>query len=941
MMDNSKEGLMFYNKKPSFSSSFDPISEKQEEMSGSSKVKNNQIKSKNSNKNLDESITKNVLDDVDIIKHSQTHKNKASWMVNNNSKGILLHTNEEQQNKNSLTKSKKKIIKRNSAQERGNILSSMSLGQLSISEIKDNNKKKGSIGKKELHFQVPVSNANNQENSMTRNFSHTKSISKIVTDFNRANKKRTILTKGRLNFNEKTTTSVYDQIKNSELYEKSESLLFKLKICFAILATFSLISIILNCADSIIYNNKSIEYIKNQNNNNNFFDKNNIENYYCINKRKISHKENAIRISNAVFSLFCSLFLILIYKIKTGAFEDKKKNTKKERFKRMLDEYYNKQRKKGIYKSKLNAKKKEEKDRYEKIKVLDFNSNKKEEYDNKKNKIERNITIRLFITNIIFYPPYINVAFIGKYDNIIYIYSLNSFFLIISLLKISNLYTAIFYLSPLNNSFNKAICKSNLLSLNSKFMFKYNLNKYPLSFLLFNFIILFIIIGILLTCAEFFSVDINNIFWSDINESKTENFLQILSLFLFFSIRNVQEDHCIKSILGKIILFIGGIIGLLISSYFVYYMNNLIEFTPEEQIAFSKLTKLLNPINREHKASNLIKSILITKKMFKENQNTVKDYRTKIEDMIKPKNFQRRLVLQKDNAFNLVFNSNGTSINKMNINEINGNEEKKKFIRFIESIFLHKVKIRVELKNFIDNLKVARNSTLSFNDVLKTVGNKMDVNISQLSNKLEVLIRNDQKFIDFIKFCSNTVKKIKKITESHNSIIQYLTDIHNEHVKQIIEIRKEAEINSPLLYKNALNFPKRMKSNAYRNLNFKKKTPGEFYNNNEKKKKIKRDTYDFNYSKYLVKKQRSSLMSSVFLQNSILDEKIKQARSKQNTTKTTKSRNRRSTNSRTKSLDEWKIMGIDYKEKIKGRHSLVKKVGRSVSVMDRNKNKKV
>ena len=217
----------------------------------------------------------------------------------------------------------------------------------------------------------------------------------------------------------------------------------------------------------------------------------------------------------------------------------------------------------------------------------------------------------------------------------------------------------------------------------------------------------------------------------------------------------------------------------------------------------------------------------------------------------------------------------------------------------------------------------------------------MDINISQLSNKLEVLIRNDQKFIDFIKFCSNTVKKIKKISDNHNSIIQYLTDIHNDHVKQIIEIKKEAELNSPLLYKNSLNFPKRIKSNAYGNFNFKKKAKNKPNNNNEKKKKIKRDIYDFNYSKYLVKKQKSSHMSSVFLLNSILDEKIKQARSKQNTTKTAKSRNRNITNSRTKSLDHWKIMKIDYKEKIKGRHSLVKKVGRSVSVMDRNKNKKV
>ena len=950
MMDNSKEGLMFYNKKPSFSSSFDPISEKQEEMSGSSHVKNNQVNTKNSKENYEENISKNVIDDADFIKHSQTHTNKKSWIFNN-SKSFLFqmedNKNEEQQYRNSLTKSKKKIVKRNSVQEK-NALSNFSHIRLNNSEIRESLKKQNSIGKQGFHLFGRLSNSilqnrslNNQDNSPTNNISRNKSISNIIIDFNKANKKHTILTKGRLKFNEKTTTSVYDQIRNSELYEKSESLLFKLKICFGILAIFSFISIILNCADSIIYNNKSLEYIRNQNNDN-FFDKNNIENYYCIKNRKISSKENSLRITNGIFCILSTLLIIIIYKLSSGSFEKNKKNTKKEKFKRMLDKYYNKRRKKNMSKKILNFQQKDEKDRYEKIKIHNFDLDKEENNDDKNDKIEIDVIIRMCIINIIFYPPYINVSFIGKYYNIIYIYSLNSFFLIISLFKISNLYKAIFYLSPLNNSFNKAICKSNLLSLNSKFMFKYNLNKSPMIFLILNLIIIFITICILLSSVEFFSVDINNKFWSDINENKTENFFHILSVFLFFSIKNVQEDHCIKSFLGKIILYIGGIIGMLISSYFIYYMNNLIEFSPEEQIAYSKLTKLLNPINREHKASNLIKSILLIKKTYIDNLNTVKDYRAKIQDLEKPKNFQRRLVLQKDNTFNLVFNSKGTSQNIMNLNELNTNEEKKKFIKYIESAFILKIKVQVELKNFTDNLKVARNSTLSFNDVLKTVGNKMDVNISQLNNKIEVLIKYDQKYIDFIKFTSNTVKKIKKISNNHNSLIQYLTDVHNEHVKQIIEKRKEAEMNSPILYKNALNLPKRMKSNIFGKMNFKKSIQNKHINNKEKKKKNKKDLYDFNFSKFTIKKQRSSLISSVFLQNAVLDDKMKQARAKQNTNKTTKPRNRNSStsNKRTKSLEDWKFMKNELKDKIKGRNSLVKKVERSISAMDKKKEKK-
>jgi len=60
---------------------------------------------------------------------------------------------------------------------------------------------------------------------------------------------------------------------------------------------------------------------------------------------------------------------------------------------------------------------------------------------------------------------------------------------------------------------------------------------------------------------------------------------------------------------------------------------------------------------------------------------------------------------------------------------------------------------------------------------------------------------------------------------------------------------------------------------------------------------------------------------------------MKQSRSKQNTNKTTKPRNK---NRRTKSLEDWEFMK---KDKIKGRNSLVKKVERSISTMDKKRRK--
>lgn len=950
MVDNSKEGLMLSNKKASLSSSFYPISEKQEELSFSSKIPNNlpiPVKSKKSNKVGEGSNnTKNILDDGDFIKHSRTQKNKKSWIFNNKDSFFKLKLGkkeeEEEGNKFSLPKYpgyKKRLTKVNSCQEKGNVL--LFNMALNNSEIRDKHKK-GSLGKHGQNLLGSFNNSfihqnksfNNQDNSIGKCNSKSKSITNIV-DFTKINRKHTILHKGKLNINEKGNLSVYDQFKNSESYEKSERLLFKLKICFAILAVFSLISIILNCADSLIYNNRSLEYIINENNST-FFDKNNISNYYCINKRKISSKENNIRIFNGIFSLFCFIIIIIIYKIKIGAFEINKKDTKKEKFKRMLNEYYNKKKKKPIEKQKTL----QDKDRYERIKIYDFKEECKNPKDDENNIVERNITIRMCIANIIFYPPYINAAFIGQYHNIIFIYSLNSLFLIISLFKISNLYKAFFCISTLNNTFNKAICKSNLLNLNSNFMFKYRINKYPLSFLILNLIMIYIIISIILFCLEFFSLDISNDFWSNLNENQEENFLNILNAFLFFIIRNIHEEHCIKSLFGKIILYFGGLAGMLFTSYFLFYMNGLIELNPEEEMAFSKLKKLLNPINKEHKASNLIKSIFLIKKIYFDNKNTVRDYKLKNTDIEKPKNLQRRDHLVENNHFNLVFNSNGT-LNNININEINTNEEKRKFIKYICSVFLFKTKVKVELKNFADKLKVARNSSLSFNDVLKTICNKLDVNTGQLNNKLEILIKKDKQYLDFIRFTSNTIKKIQKIADFHRSIIQYLSEIHNEHVKQVLEIKKESEMVSPILYKLSGNFPKRMKSNLFGGLTFQQRVNNKLAKNAIKKTKKKKPKFDFGYSTFTLKKQKSSHISSTFLQNNILGEKMKQSQVKLSKNKIIKLKARNSQdNKRVKYIKEWDYIQNelkDIKDTIKVRQSYMQKVERSASALNNGK----
>ena len=949
-MDNSKEGLMKQNRKSILASSFDSISEKQEEASEESNHKKKEIKSKIKSKlsikNLNKSFQKNILNDEEIVTQIKNNKNKKSW-VNPHQKFSIFQAKDENPFKDNdkveeaksrgsvlktfkRKKSKKIINQRNSMQDNGPMLSNIALAQL--------NESSGLNKTKNTHMNSSLPNNksfNNPDNSFTRHYSYSKS-SVFEMQYKKP-KKKTTLKKVTLDFNNKTQISIFDQIKNSDLYEKTEHLLARIKIFYGILAIFSLLCIILNCADTILYNNKSLEYLTKNNNNSFVFNKTTVESYHYINKRKISSRENSIRIFNGIFSFLCFVILIIIYMLANGILENTRKHEKRERFNRMLDQYYMKKRKKSVPRNKFSKEDIKDKNlNYEKVKVINLNQDfERDDFSNDISLSKNRVTIiGNCIINLIFYPPIINKSFIGTYNNIIYIYSLNSIFLIISLYKITNIYKAIFYLSPLNNAFNKAICKSNLVNLNSRFMFKYSLNKFPLTFLVFNIIIILITVCIVIICVEFFSLDINNDFWNNMMENKKENVLNIFNAFFFFILKNMYEEHSIKSCLGKTLLFLGGIAGLLISSYFIYFLNNFIKFNPEEQDAFLKLTKLLNPTNKENKAANLIKSILFTKKIIIDNQNIVKEYENRVEEVKRPTHRKRKSIFQKDNNFNFAFNHNSNK-NLMGYNESQENAEKKKYIRYVAAIFFLRIKFVMECKNFSDDLKVARNSSLSFNDVVKTVGNKMDQNMVLLNSKIEVLIKNDQKYFDLIKITSDIIKSLRKTKEYHKSLIQYFADIHNENLKQMIELKKEAENNSPFLYKDII--LKKLNSNMNGQFNFKKRVKSKIIGNNigkNSKKKSKRDLFELNKPKVNIKKLKSTQTFGNYLQHAF-KESMKQEKSKQNTKGTNKTKKTLQTmDKRTKSLDDWKFIGGDLKDKLDlQRKSILNKGKRSSSVL--------
>ena len=821
------------NNKTNNMASFESISERNEESSNST-IKNNNLQSSN--------ILKQKIINAEVSKYINKLNNDLNTSIKKSKRQTIdIDYNNKKlrsmKRKNSRKKSDLTALKRISFQQNN------SLNFYKNLKTRDFIRKKNSLKK----LDEISNNINNLDISSRKNINISRTESYLDNKyFSNKKLKYTALTTNKLNFKgmkNMHSSNLFEKLKNSVMFEKSENLMFRIKVCYAFLSVFSFVSILLEIIDVILYQKKSDEYLKQNNiDTNNEID---IQTYYLIEKRKITNRENTIRIFNMIFSLLCVFFLLLIYYIKI-TFNQKSRKKKRYNYYMNYNTYSHKKKKAT---QKMANRDGNNSDNHIKL-ILNEEMN-----NNYEKKSEYVLLIFYCIISLIFFPPSVNKVFIGKQHDIIYVYSLNSIFLLVSILKIINIYKAIFYLFPFNNLLYKTICSSNMVKMDFKFMFKFILNMYPLAFIIVNFITIGLLVSILIYCVEYFSIDINTRQINNKGVNNLKDFYNEITLYCFFILKNVHGNIKTNTILGSIILLIGGTIGLLISSYFIYYINILIEFKPEEKRAYGKLLKLFDPLNKEHKASNLIKAFLLMKKLYIDNKNIRDEYKLKKENNFK-NIFNKNL-----NNFNFGMNE---SIDTMtNMSQSNEYKDKKKFMKFLCSEFILKAKLMNECKNFKNNLLIARNNFLSFNDVLKTLGEKMNANLNQLNNKIEVLIQNDQKFINFMKFQENSLKNVRNLIRIQDNIINYLIEKNNE--AELVYFRENREKQEKFLsalksFGNNSGIPK-MKSFAYgpfgfnRKFNYEKKSSIE---KSEKQKIINKNSAHIRKSP--IQKMRSSIV---------------------------------------------------------------------------------
>ena len=510
-----------------------------------------------------------------------------------------------------------------------------------------------------------------------------------------------------------------------------------IKISDFILAFLSILSIFLMCLDSNIYLKNSQKYIDDLFLENLKKYKNKYFYYRYIKNRKISKDENLLRLLNMIISILMIFITYMKYKCKINVLILDKKFTN-----------------------------------YDNI----FNTNLLFPY----------LIDCLF--DIIFYPPYLNKTIVGTRRTTIYVYSLNSLVLTFGLLKIHNIFNVIVYISKYDYNISKTICKSKKIQPGIRFVIKSEINKRPI--LLFGSIcvIFCLLLCFLIRNFENLAADTEKGLEGVKGVNDLNTFMNNLWM-VFTTITKIGFGDCYpRTDIGRLLTFVIFLFGMFCLGFTIASLSGNMEFEPVEKKAYTKLKKICDPENIEHKAANVIKTILLLHKNRKNKKNISK--------------------------------------NKMDF-------LKEKFILFS--------KIKSETKSFKNNISVARTYMIGMKDLIKSLEQKLYDHLYGFTSQLNK-IKNIENDLDEIREDQESIQnKLSKINYYQEKIIIYLTEFNNKSYLEFMKMKKKQNnSNSDIpIQSQQTNLNKRNSSdkNLMKFFNFEK------IDNNIKPKK------SFNYNK--------------------------------------------------------------------------------------------
>jgi hypothetical protein len=491
-------------------------------------------------------------------------------------------------------------------------------------------------------------------------------------------------------FNPVKLKELLNKTEVNSLFSISQAKIRKIDIVIALLCV---INIIVSILDNEIYISESNTYINNQIKNENA--RWSADLLKTMQNRKISDIENVLRAANLIISITGAILIYLRFKIK--------------------------------------------------VKLLQID-NKLSQYDGIiSSQIWRQMVPELILV-LIYYPPYVNLIFSGSDKTSVYVFNLNSIISLFVLLKIYFV-LRLFKFSRWTDDWSNSICNKYKVRSGVQFAIKAELKKRPFVLLFSAFSIIMVVFSFLIRTFEYGIFSLNN------QEGiKGGNDLRNL-LNSFWLVVNTMTtlgygEFFPKSNFGRVIGVIGCFIGMIVLSMCVVSLSTVADFTPEEKKAFTKLKKILSIEYMENKAGNVIRDIIIMRKI------THRSYLLENHHDLLQQKFVMLTLIKKDVS---VFKSDMRVINSYSI-------PVDEMLRRIE------LTLKEDLIKLRKNLNKINNFDGEFN-LIKSSNDDLHLRLSRLidmQNDISKYIVNHNNEL-FMKKLNSDEKKKQQIQQKHEN----------------------------------------------------------------------------------------------------------------------------------------------------------------------------
>lgn len=346
--------------------------------------------------------------------------------------------------------------------------------------------------------------------------------------------------------------------------------------------------------------------------------------------------------------------------------------------------------------------------------------------------------LELFLITI-FYPPFMNNAIAGELLNLFYIYNFNAITSVFVIGKCYFIIRVYSYFSRWTSDSAASIGKKFNVNTGLHFAFKSELKKRPYTVLA---IAVIVSMGICSFCVRVFEYSV----FSPNTTSKRlkgDNELQDLTncfwLIIITMLTVGYGDLSPSSHMGRAVVLVASILGMLLVSLIVVSLAVLTEFSDGEKKAYNVIKKLQADSNAYQKAANVIFDICKLRYL----------------------NEKRRNKLQISNS--------------------------------LGQRFIILTQLKKNISYFKNDFKIAASFSIPVDEMLKYLDFKMTSDLKELNTKLDTLKETEEKLEKIENIQETLCEKMDPILKRQEKIAKYIIELNNKNYITTIAKRRQQQ----------------------------------------------------------------------------------------------------------------------------------------------------